>query len=99
MNTEAINPICNILLIQYKLLRIEESLIITPITKYKWLNKEIFNYVPHRKHKRVNKANMLYNKQLQQQYVVVLCCLVIIGLHKLSMLPPQFGIIDSIWIK
>jgi hypothetical protein len=45
MNTEAINPICNMLLIQYKLLRIEEPLIIIPITEYKWLNKETFNYV------------------------------------------------------
>jgi hypothetical protein len=88
MNTEAINPICNMLLIQYKLLRMEEPSIITPITEYGWLNKEIFNYVPHRKHKRVNKANILYNKQLQQQYVVVLYCLVIIGLPKLSILPP-----------
>jgi hypothetical protein len=75
-------------LIQYKLLRIEEPLIITPITEYKWLNKETFNYVPHRKHKRVNKANVLYNKQLQQQYMIVLCCLVTIGLPKLSALPP-----------
>jgi hypothetical protein len=62
MNTEAINPIYNIPLIQYKLSRIEEPSITIPITKYKWLNKEIFNYIPYRKHKRVNKANMLYNK-------------------------------------
>jgi hypothetical protein len=74
----------------------EELLIIILITKYKWLNKEIFNYVPYRKYKRVNKANVLYNKQLQQQHVVVLCCPVIIGLPKLSILPPQFRIIDFI---
>jgi hypothetical protein len=88
MNTEAINPICNMLSIQYKLSRIEEPSIIIPITEYKWLNKEIFNYVPYRKHKRVNKANMLYNKQLQQQHMIVLCCLVTIGLPKLNTLPP-----------
>jgi hypothetical protein len=52
------------LLIQYKLLRIKEPSIITPTTKYEWLNKEIFNYVPYRKYKKVNKVNVLYNKQL-----------------------------------
>jgi hypothetical protein len=87
------------LLIQYKLLRIEEPSIIIPTTEYKWLNKETFNYVPYRKHKRVNKVNMLYNKQLQQQHVAVLCYLVITGPPKLNTLPPQFRIIDSIWIK
>jgi hypothetical protein len=86
-------------LIQYKLSRIEEPSIITPTTKYEWLNKETFNYVLYRKHKRVNKANILYNKQLQQQYVAVLYCLVTTGLPKLSALPPQFRIINSIWIK
>jgi hypothetical protein len=49
-------------LIQYKLSRIEEPSIIIPITEYEWLNKETFNYVPYKKHKRVNKTNMLYNK-------------------------------------
>jgi hypothetical protein len=39
MNTEAINPICNMPLIQYKLLRMEEPSIITPTTEYEWLNK------------------------------------------------------------
>jgi hypothetical protein len=86
-------------LIQYKFSRMEEPSIIIPITEYKWLNKETFNYVPHKKHKRVNKINILYNKQLQQQHVAVLCCPVITGLPKLNALPPQFGIINSIWIK
>jgi hypothetical protein len=88
MNTEAINPIYNMPSIQYKLSRMEEPSIITPITEYEWLNKETFNYVPHRKYKRVNKANILYNKQLQQQHVVVLYCLVTIGPPELSALPP-----------